>query len=82
MAISEVLATIDNEIAKLQQVKVLLGGGASPVARKVGRPKRVVAAVSPVEQPAKKKRSLSLAARKRIATSQKARWAAKKAAAK
>jgi len=92
MGVSEILATIDFEIAQLQQAKALLTGSAAPVAkRKPGRPKKVVAvvpkkaaAVAPaVKKPAKKKkkRNLSPEGRKRIADAVKKRWAAQKAAA-
>ena len=91
MGVSEILATIDSEIAKLQQARALLSGLAAPAAKKkVGRPKKaavaarkaaVVARVS--EKPAKrrKKRHLSAEGRKRIAEAVKKRWAAQKAAA-
>ena len=91
MGVAEILATIDFEIAQLQQAKALLTGSAAPVAkRKPGRPKKVVAvvpkkaaAVAPaVKKPAKKKkRNLSPEGRKRIADAVKKRWAAQKAAA-
>jgi hypothetical protein len=93
MAISDILATIDQEIAQLQQARALLSG--SPVTapkKSVGRPRKVVAAViKPVKavkpakaaKPAKKKkkRNLSPEGRKRIADAVKKRWAAQKAAA-
>jgi hypothetical protein len=90
MGVAEILATIDQEIATLQQAKALLLGSAAPVAkRKPGRPRKVVAAVAPkkaavaasvVAKPAKKKRKLSAEGRKRIAEAVKKRWAAQKAA--
>jgi mono/diheme cytochrome c family protein len=82
MGVSEILATIDHEIAQLQNAKALLGGGAAPAAKKkAGRPKKA-AAVAPVStKPAKKKRKLSPEGRKRIAEAVKKRWAAQKAAA-
>jgi hypothetical protein len=89
MAISDILASIDHEIAQLQQARTLLGGGAKPAAKKAsGRPKKVAAApkkaavVAPAAaKPAKKKkRHLSPEGRKRIAEAVKKRWAAKKAA--
>lgn len=95
MAISDILATIDQEIAQLQQARALLSGGAVAAPKKsVGRPKKVVAvavapkkavAVAPVAaKPAKvakkKKRNLSPEGRKRIAEAVKKRWAAQKAA--
>jgi hypothetical protein len=91
MAISDILATIDQEIAQLQQARALLGGGAVAAPKKsVGRPKKVVAvAVAPKKAAApvaakpakkKKKRNLSPEGRKRIAEAVKKRWAAQKAA--
>ena len=45
MSISEILATIDQEIAQLQQARALLGGGAvAAPKKKVGRPRKIVAA--------------------------------------
>ena len=90
MAIQDVIYQIDSEIAKLQQAKALLGGGAATVTSptvkgKRGRPKGSKSAVKtvPVKAVAAKKtrKPLSAEARKRIADAQKARWAkAKKAA--
>lgn len=90
MAISDILATIDSEIAQLQHARALLSGAAAPVAkRKPGRPKKVMAApkkaaayVAPAAaKSAKKKRKISAEGRKRIIEAVKKRWAAKKAAA-
>ena len=95
MAISEILATIDHEIAQLQQARALLSGGAvAAPKKKVGRPRKIVVApkkaavvAAPVAaKPAKlakkkKKRNLSPEGRKRIAEAVKKRWAAQKAAA-
>ena len=58
-------ARIDEQI---REVRAMLGQG---VVRRGRRP----AASSTVEKPARKKRVLSSAARKRIAAAQKARWA-------
>jgi mono/diheme cytochrome c family protein len=88
MAVSDILATIDSEIAKLRQVRALLSGGAAPTPKKAaGRPKKVVVAtkkaakVAPAAtKPAKKKRNLSPEGRKRIAEAVKKRWAAQGAA--
>jgi len=84
MGVSEILATIDQEIAQLQQARALLTGVAAPVAkRKPGRPRKTDAAVIPVAtKPARKKRKLSPEGRKRIAEAVKKRWAAQKAAPK
>jgi len=91
MGVSEILATIDHEIAQLQQAKALLSGSPVPAAKKkAGRPKKVVAvapkkavATAPAVKKAakKKKRNLSPEGRKRIAEAVKKRWAAQKAAA-
>ncbi len=68
--IDRILAEIDNEISRLQQVRSLLApgarGGTKPSTTKVKR----------------KRPPLSAAARKRIAEAQKARWAKQKAAKK
>jgi hypothetical protein len=94
MSISEILATIDQEIAQLQQARALLSGGvvAAPK-KKVGRPRKIVAApkkavvvaapvaAKPAKLAKKKKRNLSPEGRKRIAEAVKKRWAAQKAAA-
>jgi hypothetical protein len=89
MAISDILATLDRQIAKLEQARALLGGGtiAAPK-KKAGRPRKAVtgakkaaAALTTAAKPAKKrKRNLSPEGRKRIAEAVKKRWAAKKAA--
>jgi hypothetical protein len=87
--ISDILASLDREIAQLQQARALLGGAAAPAAKKaVGRPKKEAAASkkATVVEPAattpakKKKRKISPEGRKRIAEAVKKRWAAKKAA--
>ena len=86
MGVSEILASVDREIALLQQARALLAGAAAPTAKKkVGRPRKIVAApkkVAPVAaKPVKrKKRNLSPEGRKRIAEAVKRRWAAQKAA--
>jgi hypothetical protein len=89
MAISDILATIDREIAQLQQARALLSGSAVAAPKKsVGRPKKVVAVaaapkkavVAKLPKDAKKKRNLSPEGRKRIAEAVKKRWAAQKAA--
>ena len=82
MAISDILASIDHEIAQLQQARALLSGSTAPAAKKkAGRPKKVAAAVAPAAMKlAKKKRNLSPEGRKRIVEAMKRRWAAKKKA--
>jgi hypothetical protein len=84
MAVSDILASIDREIAQLQQARAVLAGSTAPVAKKkVGRPRKAAAeAVSAAPKPAKKKkRNLSPEGRKRIAEAVKRRWAAQKKAA-
>ncbi len=73
MAIKEILAEIDSEIARLEEVKRLLSSssrfssdGAAP-SRPAGKRTR------------RKKRTLSAEARKKIAEAQRKRWAAQKA---
>jgi hypothetical protein len=85
MALSDILASIDSEIAQLQKARALLIGAIAPVAKKkAGRPRKVAAEViSAPAKPAKKKkkRNLSPEGRKRIAEAVKRRWAAQKKAA-
>jgi hypothetical protein len=68
MEIAAIIAGIDEEIERLQQVRALLNGGG-------GFP-------GPFAKEARKKRVLSADARARIAAAQKRRWAAKRKAAK
>jgi hypothetical protein len=90
MAVSDILATIDRDIAQLQRARTLLGGSTAATTKKspgrpkkaVGRPKEAVSIVVPAAaKPAKKKRNLSPEGRKRIVAAMKRRWAAKKKAA-
>jgi hypothetical protein len=64
METSQILAEIDSEIERLEQVKALLTDNSSP---RSGRPTPSVTAP--------KKRHMSAAARAKIAAAQKARWA-------
>jgi hypothetical protein len=85
MAITDILSSIDAEIARLSQARALLAASGSTVTKapaKPGRPPKVDAS-SPKVSPRKKKRVLSPEGRARIAEAAKRRWAAqKKAAAK
>jgi hypothetical protein len=88
MAISDILASIDRDIAQLQQARALLSGAqATAPKRKVGRPRKVVAVTAPKKavaaaKPAKKKkRNLSPEGRKRIAEAVKRRWEKQRKAA-
>jgi hypothetical protein len=80
MALKNILAQIDAEIARLQQARALLGGTGVQKARR-GRP-RLSEAVSLPPKPAKKKRNLSPEGRARIAEAVKRRWAKQKAKGK
>jgi hypothetical protein len=75
MAIDNILAQIDSEIARLQQARKLLSSieTGSPTA---GR-KATKAAAKPA-----KKRKISAEGRRRIAEAQRKRWAAQRATAK
>ena len=72
MGTTAILAAIDEEIRRLQQVKQLLGGSSVGKTALAGAAKVVTA----------KKRVLSPEARKRIADAQRKRWAAYKKAKK
>jgi hypothetical protein len=71
MEIDKVLAAIDEEIQRLQQVRTLLSGLSG---KRAGR--RVTLSFQ------RKKRTLSAEARAKIAAAQRARWAKTKKAAK
>jgi hypothetical protein len=73
MAIDTILAQIDEEIARLTQVRSLLAGPGSSASSLSGRKAKKAPAK------AKKSRVLSPEARKRIADAQRKRWAAQRA---
>jgi hypothetical protein len=84
MALSDILASIDRDIAQLQRARALLTVAGTPTTKKKpGRPRKSVAeVVSAAAKPAmKRKRNLSPEGRKRIADAVKRRWAAQKKAA-
>jgi hypothetical protein len=78
MAIESIIAQIDEEIAKLTQIRALLST-TGIVSAKVALPK---ARNAPAQAKGKKRRVLSPEARKRIADAQRKRWAAQKAKTK
>lgn len=86
MNITNLISEIDAEIIRLQEIRALLAGGLSPAAKKRGRPAGVVKvvkfALKPAKAATKVKRNLSPEGCARIAAAAKARWAAKKKAAK
>jgi hypothetical protein len=69
MSLDNVLSSIDAEIARLQQARALLAGIDAKPASEVAVPKR-----------ARRKRTMSAEARKRIGEAQRKRWAAQKKA--
>ncbi len=81
MGLSDILASIDLEIAQLQNARAVLASASAPTAKKgPGRPRKVatVAATIPVKPAKKKKRNLSPEGRKRIAEAVKRRWASQR----
>jgi len=64
--VTKLIAALDGEISRLQQVRQLLAGGQSKAAKQTG----------------KAKHTLSRAARAKISAAQKKRWAAIRKAAK
>ena len=81
--LKDVLATIDNEIACLEQAKVLLSVSGAVVAKlKPGRPAKVATVVTPKVQKARKRSKMSAEGRERIRQAQIKRWAAVKQVAK
>lgn len=75
MSIESILAQIDEEIAKLTQIRALLAT-AGVASAELAEPK---AKKTPAKVKGKKRRVLSPEARKRIADAQRKRWAAQKA---
>jgi len=69
MSVTELISSIDAEIARLEQARALLAGSESGAAKKQVKPRR-------------RRHRLSAEARARIAAAQKKRWAAQKKAAK
>lgn len=76
MELKDILAELDQEIARLQQARALLGGEA--VKKRVAAKKRAPVA-KPKPEP--KKRKLTAEGRKRIADAMRRRWAERKKAA-
>ena len=76
MAIKDLLAQIDAEIARLEQARSILTTGSEPQIRR-GRPKKT-SNIPAIFKLAKKKRNLTPEGRARIAAAVKRRWAAQK----
>jgi hypothetical protein len=71
---NEIIASIDAQIAKLQEAKALLSGNS--LKKTLGRPKKVAAVTKPA------KRVMSAEGKSKIALAQKKRWAKSKRASK
>ncbi len=85
MAVSEILASVDREIALLKQVRALLIGAGVTAPKKSGRPKKAIVVATPsAQKPARKnvkkrkKSNLSPEGRKRIAEAVRRRWEAQR----
>jgi hypothetical protein len=83
MALKEVIALIDAEIATLRKARALLAAGSAVTVakRKAGRPPKVQPGTATIPK-RKKKRNLSPEGRASIAEAAKKRWPAQKKAAK
>jgi translation initiation factor 2 gamma subunit (eIF-2gamma) len=77
MAIENILAQIDSEIARLQQARSLLANIGTASTKATRKAVKKAAAVKPA-----RKRKISAEGRKRIAEAQRKRWAAQRAKAK
>jgi hypothetical protein len=77
MVINEIVAALDDEISRLQQVRSLLAGTKSSVTNAA-----TSFAFGANRAKPRKRRHLSAEARERIAAAQRKRWAAQKKAAK
>lgn len=78
MGVSEILASVDREIALLKQVRALLLGNPEPAT--VAGKKTKVSKPPKKKSSAKKKRRLSPEGRKRIAEAVRRRWEAQRKA--
>jgi len=75
MNINEIVAQIDLEIARLQEVKSILSGANTALSKKKRGPNKIKITPAPATV---KKRTMSPEGRLRIAAAQKARWAKSK----
>ena len=81
--VKDILAKIDDEIARLEQAKALLSAtGAVSARRKPGRPVKVATAVTPKVQKTRKRGKMSAEERERVRQAQIKRWAKLKGASK
>jgi hypothetical protein len=81
--VKDILAKIDDEIARLEQAKALLSAtGAVSARRKPGRPAKVATHVAPKVQKTRKRGKMSAKGRERVRQAQFKRWAALKGVSK
>lgn len=77
--LKDILAKVDEEIARLEQVETLLSASAAVVAkRRPGPLANAASVVAPKVQKTRKRRKMSAEARERIRQAQIERWAALK----
>ena len=75
--VKDILAKIDDEIARLEQAKALLSAtGAVSARRKPGRPAKVATHVAPKVHKTRKRGKMSAEGRERVLQAQFKRWAA------
>jgi len=74
MAITDIVRALDEEIARLQQVRELLAGGGAVSSRSATSFQHG----ANLTKPARKRKPLSAAARAKISAAQKKRWAKQK----
>ncbi len=82
MEASRLLEEVNKEIARLQQARDLLAGGAEPARRRGRTPLNRAAGAAAVMKSPKKRRKLSQEGRQRIAEAVKRRWAEKRKSAR
>ncbi len=76
MEVHQIIAEINNQIAKLQQARHLLSGAETePARRRPGRPKGSKNSLKPLASKTANGRKLSPESRERIADAMKRRWA-------
>ena len=80
MKVEEILAGIDQEIARLQHARNLLAGDQPRRGRPRGSTSKKAAKAVKLAKPGRKKRKLSAEGRKRIADAMRKRWAERKKA--
>lgn len=82
MKVEDILAGIDQEIARLQHARSLLAGDQPRRGRPRGSTsaKKAAKTVKPAKSSGRKKRKLSAEGRKRIAEAMRKRWAERKKA--